>query len=277
MNEETPTDSPTLPEEAGGGDVGGSVAEDTSEEVFQAPDQGDAEPVDYEKKIEELERRVSGQTRSWQEERARAEKAESELQKYDRYKDVIDFSELDGYLDEESAAGETLGQTYPGQQYQDPQISQLQTQLQYLQQKQQYMELENLENSYARTNPQHAHIFRDTELHEKCRGELMKICQQEYQTHGQVVSSPQQILEQSVNKTIAFSNKLKLEGARMESEKRRKIDSTGVGLGGGEKPTKSSSVDEEDKPLSRSDYIDLQRTGFDVTKSVVPPDGSEGR
>ena len=152
---------------------------------------------------------------------------------------------------------------------QDPQVSQLQQQVKQLAAQNQNLYWEQLENSYARENPNASFVFKDRELHEKARNEAVKYMQSEMQQHGRVVSTPQQILERGVNKAVAFSNRLKMEGARSEMEKRRKIDTSGADLGGREKPTKSPTADEEDKPLSRSDYVSMQQKSFDRAKTLI--------
>ena len=252
-----PQEEPTLPDE--GGETGGAVEDVGGEEdQINPPDDLTVKTTALEKEIADLQRRVSGQTKSWQEERARAEKAEAELTKYNKYKEVIDFSELD-----EMVGGDD--KPTPQKKIDAPALDPV------MQNRINMLELRLLESDYANNNPDKAFIFKDKDLKEKVEASTFRFVQEELNEYGRVISKPDEILGKAVDSAVSFVNRIKADGARSEVEKRQKIETSGADLGGGGKPLKTSE-DEEDKPLTQSDYVSIQRKTFDITKTIIPPD-----
>lgn len=255
INPLNPQEDPTLPDNAGGGGQTGDAGTLGGTDTAPSSDDPATRIATLEAELAETKKRVSGQTRANQEERAAREKAEVELKKYDKYKEIIDFSELD----------EMVGGEKPTQSQIKPVLdSNVQNRIGSL-------EVMVLESNFAMNNPDKAFVFKEGDLKKATEGAAVEIMQQEISEYGRVVSKPEEILGKAVDKTISFVNKLRAEGAKSVTEQRTKIESSGVDLGGGETTGKAFDED-EDKPLGTDDYISLQRQIHTRTKTVVPPD-----
>jgi len=179
------------------------------------------------------------------------------LVKYDKYKERVDFSQLDELLD----GDEPTPQTKQPVSTIDP----------AMQNRINMLEFKVLESDFVVNNPDKAFIFKDTKMKENVESSAIKLIQAEMNEYGRVVSKPEEILGKAVDETITFVNKIRADGVKSENEKRKKIETSGADLGGGERPSKPSGDEDEDKPLSKEGYMDLQHKIHDATKTVVPP------
>lgn len=244
-------EDPTLPNNEQAGDTG-----DAEDGTGTPPSTGSEDKVTaLTTELEELKKRVSGQTRSWQEERAARERAETELAKYNKYKEVIDFSELDGLVQENQTPE---GQRQKAQPAIDP----------HIQNRIGSLETMVLEQNYVNHHPDKAFVFKDSDLKAHMESNAVKAIQAEMQEYGRVISKPEDLIDKAVNNTVNFVNKMRAEGVKTVTEKRKKIETSGADLGGITKPDSGSS-DEEDKPLSQQDYVSLQQQAFNRAKNLA--------
>ena len=159
-------ENPTLPTDEGS-DTAGANSGDTGGDTAPPPDNTDAKIKDLEDKLQEATKRISGQSRSWQEERTRAEKAEAELKRYRQY---IDPSDLDSLVGGEES-------TQPNTPATDPQITNRMNML----------EFRLLQSDYALKHPDEAFVFNDTDLKMKAEMESVQIMQKEIAEYGRII------------------------------------------------------------------------------------------
>jgi len=76
------------------------------------------------------------------------------------------------------------------------------------------LEVQVLESNYALQHPEKAFVFKDPDLKEKTEAEAVKIIQQENAEYGRMISKPDEIITKATERTIAFINKLREEGAK---------------------------------------------------------------
>ena len=245
-------ESPTLPNE-GGTETGGTVS-DTGSATTSPDNETQLKLQSLEQKLQEAEKRIAGQTRSWQEERAAREKAEQELQKFSKYKDVIDFSELDEIVGtDEKPKGQSSPPAF------DPLVNRLSN-----------LEIQVLESNFALQNADKAFVFKDPDLKEKTEVESMKIIQKENAEYGRIISKPDEIISKATEHTIAFINKMKEEGAKSAMEERKKLDDTKSDLNGSQaKQAPAKSEEEEQKDLSTDEFVNLYTSEQSKAKKLA--------
>jgi len=237
--------APTLPDE--GSDPQGG-AEGDGKPAPPEPDATATRLQTLEKELAEAKKRISGQTRSWQQTKSEYEKAQEQLSRYQKYDDVIKALE-----DEQD------GDNKPTPQ-QKPQIDQ------QLNNRLGSLEIKLLKSEFASKNPEKAFVLHDPDLDERVDAAAVKIMQQEIAEYGSVVSKPEELMSHAVEKTIALVNRFREEGVKSVTEKRTKISGTAADLKGKERPSPPS--DDEDTPMTKEDYFRSEQEYRDKIRNL---------
>jgi hypothetical protein len=230
-------EAPTLEE---GGDSGEAAGEDTDSPAIPPQDDLAVKVQKLESELEEANRRIAGQTRSWQQEEEARQQIEDKL---------LRIKNEYGILDEDVAGG-VQAPTQPS----DTNVlsDAVATRLGNL-------EVRALIADYVLKNPDKSFIFKDESLRLMVEAEAGKILQADMKEFGGVVTEPEKILEKGVKKTLAFYNKLKAEGVKAATQQKTELKETGVDTGGtSQTPKESTGSDEE--TYSREDYMKGRRT-----------------
>jgi len=231
------------------GEAGGTV-------VSPSVDETAARIKGLETELAESQGRVSGQTRSFQELDARSKAQEAEIARYKKYEQYVDFSELDTLVGGNTPTQQgTPAGNQQGAAMADPGLTQRMAQL----------EIKNLLTEFSQKNPDKAFVIQDADLAEKVEIAAFKEVQNERTQYGTVTSTPEQILQKAVDKTIAFHNKLIEKGKAMATESRKKIDVDPTDVGGAaNKSTDAGTEEEYDSQAAsrkRQEYKEKIRSG----------------
>ena len=197
---------------------------------------------DLQAQIADSNKRIAGQTRSWQEERARAEAAEAKLQKYAKY---------DGLLDDDDSV-ETPTPT-PATPVNDTVTAQLNQ-----------VRLELIETKYA-ANPENrekAHIVTDPKLKKMVLSEVYNAMVKEQQEYGHQISTDDALFAKGVDEVSSFVDTLKADGARIVDEERHNLPSN-INLGRQSGPAPANPNPDDPEPLFIDQSQESQKEFFD--------------
>ncbi len=212
----------------------GTPVNDGSQEGIVDPNTGkpaselQAKVDELTKQIEEQNKRIAGQTKSWQEERQRREEIEDKVKKYEKYDFLLDD------LGENSPAQPVTPTSPKPNDDSARQLSQ--------------MRLQIIETKYAANpaNKDKAHIVADSKLRNMVYQEAAARAAKETQEYGNVVSSDEEIFAYGVDEVAKFVDTLKTDGARIVEEERSGIPGN-VNLGKGRAPAASSNEGGEEE------------------------------
>ena len=195
--------------------------------------------------LEEGKKRLAGQTRSWQEEKAAREAAEAKAVKYDKYNFL---------LEDDDGEAEPTRQTTSAPNPSDQTAEQLSQ-----------VRLELIETKYI-ANPENrekAHIVADSKLKQMVIQEGTAIALRERQEYGNQVSSDEEIFAKGVDEVAKFVDTLKADGAAVANEDRQNIPRN-VNLGRrGQSPPKPGSDDGEEEPIFIENTTESIKESFD--------------
>ena len=225
-----------MPDEVVTPNTGGTPGEAGGTTVTPSVDETAAKIKSLETELAEAKGRVSGQTRSFQTISDEKKALEAEVARYKKYEQYVDFSELDVLVGGSSPtqSGTPAGNPQ-GTATADPGLTQRMAQL----------EIKTLLAEFTSKNPDKAFVIQDADLAEKVEIAAFKEVQNERTQYGTVTSTPEQILQKAVDKTIAFHNKLVEKGQKMATETRKKIDANPADVGGAATKSTDAGTDEE--------------------------------
>ena len=192
------------------------------------------EMENLQKQLAENNKRIAGQTRSWQEERAARETAEAakaaaeaKLQRYSKYDGILSD------LDDDSTKVHT-----PTPAPANDGISQQLNQVR----------LELIQTKYAANpnNREKAHIVADPKLKNMVLQEVGRLYSQEQAEYGRQQSSDDELFAKGVDEVAKFVDTLKADGAKIVEEERHNIPgNVNLGNRGKGQQAPNANADEE--------------------------------
>lgn len=223
---------------------------DTPTPANGGPGNGDGDPTpagraaelqqqidDLQGQLEESQKRIAGQTRSWQDEKARADAAEARVAKFEKYEFLLDDDVI-----------EPSGGTPPAPSVPNPND---QTAAQISQMRLDLMEAKYIGNP---DNREKAHIVADPKLKQMALQEAGNLAVKERQEYGHQVSSDDELFAKGVDEVAKFVDTLKADGAKLVEEERRGMPgNVNLGKGRGSQPSSDGpeqEVSEEYNPLT---------------------------
>ena len=249
-----------------------SIDEDTQDMDSGSDEDGDTDrqpagpdPTVLAKRVQELEERVSGGTRSWQEERAARQQAEHRAAQLAAREEAwrragINIEEVDREVQRLSGAAVT----------QDPQGGQRQPQGVTIEQVQQVTWQQNVlrdweyeKRSFRRDNPELA----TPEINRYLDSVAVDLADQELKTYGRIISTPDVIFKKSEAALRKMQADMEKRAARKQSETRQKVK--GQGVPEGAQPRRKPSAGETDEPImTDADYANFYRNLTNSTKKL---------
>lgn len=159
------------------------------------------------KQLEENQKRIAGQTRSWQEQKARADQLESKLARYEKYGDILDD------LSDDDDGNDQPNHRQPSNQP-DPNSQQMAN-----------MRLQLIETRFI-ANPENkdkAHIVADPKLKQMAIQEAGNALKKEQTEYGAQQSTDDELFAKGVAAVAEFVDTLKADGARVVEEERHQM------------------------------------------------------
>lgn len=240
--------------------IGGDTQDDDSagsEPEGDTASQSSLNIAALQKELQELKDRVSGGTRSWQEERAARQRIEQELA---QERARLDSWRKAGVRVEEVDAEvrRVLGEQSPAGYGADGQRQQQGVTLQQVEQMQWTRDVINNWNAekrlFMRDNPE----FNTSDIHEDLDLRAIRLADREIKEYGRVVSTPDKIFDKAIGAIKKIQADAEKRAMQKASETRQKVKSQGVTEGA--QPRRKPSAGETTEPIpTNADYANFWR------------------